>query len=252
MHKRILYNMISVMRKQEHIIHTTEIGVAIKSPQLPLWIILKHPINNIQSIQLFFSDFLQKHPEPLIGLVATEKIALLFAKLYNQPFSKREMVAYYLKENIKSYETANNYIRPPTQIQDIKLVQKWIHDFYITTLNVTPPSFSASSASNGNKSHNLTNTQIYLLKTENEVVAMGMISDAIDNICRINLIYTPPHLRGRGYGKQMVHGLVSMVQAEGHIPMLYTTLENTIANKLYQSLGFIKAGQLTEILFVKH
>jgi len=259
--------MINFMHKQEHITYITEFGVAIKSPQLPLWI-LKRPIdynNTEHNIQIFFSGFLEKHPEPLIGLVADEKTALICAKFYNKPFSKREIVAYYLEENIKG-KIVNSHIRPPTQTQDIKLVQKWIYEFYIETLNVTPPSFSVEGLSKAlkkekqeekqekkqkekQKPKNLPNTQIYLLKNETETVAMGMLSDVVDNICRINLIYTPPHLRGRGYGKQIVHGLVSIVQNNGHIPMLYTTLENIFANKLYQSLGFVKAGQLTEILF---
>jgi len=260
--------MISFMREQEHIAYTTEFGVAIKSPQLPLWILLHEKKNTEQqnlkqkqseNIQLFFNTFLQKYPQCLIGLVAEEKTALICAKLYNKPFNKRDMAAYYLKEKIASYtmkEMGDKNIHPLTQTQDIKLVQKWIHNFYIETLNVAPPSFQKQQqeSKKKDKPKNLPNTQIYLLKDEkkNETVAMGMLSDVVDNICRINLIYTPPHLRGRGYGKQMVCGLVSIAQNKGIYPMLYTTLDNAIANKLYQSLGFIKAGQLTEILFSTH
>ena len=257
------------MREQEHIIYSTELGVAVKSPQLPVWIfIFKYP-KTIQSMQVFFGNFLKKHPEPLIGVVAEENIASVCAQLYGKPFNKREIVAYYLKENIKenikknikdnikSYEPENNVICPLNQPQDIKLIQKWIHDFYVETLNVTPPSFSYETSKQGKQESkkdipkNSLNTQIYLLKdkNKNETVAMGMLSGVVDHICRINLIYTPPHLRGKGYGKQMVYELASIVQYEKQTPMLYTTSDNLIANKLYQSLGFTKAGQLTEILF---
>ena len=249
------------MRQQEHIMHSTEIGVAVKCPLLPTWVIIfKYP-QLLQNTQLFFNDFLQKYPEPLIGVVADEKTALICAQVYGKPFNKREMVAYYLNKNINitGYTMGNNRnnglkickLTQTQDITDIKLVQKWIRDFYIETLNVNPPSFS-SQESNKKNSQNLSKTQIYLLKDnhKNETMAMGMLSGDVDHICRINLIYTPPHLRGKGYGKQMVHELASIVQYEKKTPMLYTTTDNIIANKLYQSLGFIKAGQLTEILFL--
>ena len=90
--------------------------------------------------------------------------------------------------------------------------------------------------------------QIFLLCENSRAVAMGLLSGAGET-CRLNLIYTPPEFRGKGYGKKIVAALVSKARESSQIPVLYTAAENFAANNLYLSLGFKEAGRLTEVRF---
>jgi predicted GNAT family acetyltransferase len=59
------------------------------------------------------------------------------------------------------------------------------------------------------------------------------------NAAAIALVYTPPDLRGRGYGGSATAAVVDKVRAEG-LPTacLYTDLENPAANHCYAKIGF--------------
>ncbi len=66
----------------------------------------------------------------------------------------------------------------------------------------------------------------------------------------IGSVYTPAHLRGRGYGGAVVHALSVRLLAEGaRYVALYTDLANPISNRLYARIGFVPLLDQTEIIW---
>ena len=72
-----------------------------------------------------------------------------------------------------------------------------------------------------------------------EPVSMAAWTGATRNGVRINTVYTPPHLRRRGYATAVVSVLSSMLLREGKsFCALYTDLSNPTSNSIYQRIGY--------------
>jgi uncharacterized protein len=55
---------------------------------------------------------------------------------------------------------------------------------------------------------------------------------------RIQMVYTPPESRRRGYARACVGEVSTRIRAEGNRCMLYADLANPVANALYRELGY--------------
>jgi predicted GNAT family acetyltransferase len=59
------------------------------------------------------------------------------------------------------------------------------------------------------------------------------------NGIRVNFVYTPPELRGRGYASNLVARLSQRLLDEGRrFCFLFTDLANPVSNSIYQKLGY--------------
>lgn len=70
-------------------------------------------------------------------------------------------------------------------------------------------------------------------------VSMAAWAGRTGRIVRVNYVYTPPELRGRGYASVCVASLTQQLLDEGHArSCLYTDLSNPTSNKIYQAIGY--------------
>lgn len=69
-------------------------------------------------------------------------------------------------------------------------------------------------------------------------VAMAASRNPSCGVARIGPVYTPPDLRGRGYGSAVTAAASADIQALNAVPVLYTDLANPTSNKIYQRLGY--------------
>ena len=73
----------------------------------------------------------------------------------------------------------------------------------------------------------------------NRPVAMASFSGETPRGMRINGVYTPPELRGRGYASAAVAGLTQyLLDAGRKFCFLYTDLANPTSNRIYQAIGY--------------
>lgn len=71
------------------------------------------------------------------------------------------------------------------------------------------------------------------------------------NGCGVNLVYTPPRYRGRGYASALVADLSrSLLDAGFQFCFLYTDLANPTSNRIYQQLGYRPVADASEWIFV--
>jgi predicted GNAT family acetyltransferase len=68
-------------------------------------------------------------------------------------------------------------------------------------------------------------------------------------VARIGPVYTPPELRGRGFGSAVTAAATRDVLDEGAVPVLYTDLANPTSNKIYQQLGYRRVEDRAQLAF---
>lgn len=84
----------------------------------------------------------------------------------------------------------------------------------------------------------------YILKNKsNKVVCMASYT-IVDNMARINHVFTPQEERGKAYCANLINNLSNKLLNENIIPMLYTDYNYIPSNKSYINAGFIKDGIL--------
>ena len=69
-------------------------------------------------------------------------------------------------------------------------------------------------------------------------VSMAGLTPPVEGVVRVQLVYTPPEHRGKGYASACVASLSKQVRDEGHRCILYTDLGNPISNSVYRRIGY--------------
>lgn len=79
----------------------------------------------------------------------------------------------------------------------------------------------------------------WVLEAEGQRVAMSAFNAALPEAVQVGGVYTPPELRGRGYGRAVVAASLRDASTEGvERAILFTDDENIGAQKAYRALGF--------------
>ncbi len=69
-------------------------------------------------------------------------------------------------------------------------------------------------------------------------VSMAALTLPVEGVVRVQLVYTPPKNRGKGYASACVASLSKHVRDEGHRCILYTDLGNPVSNSIYRRIGY--------------
>ena len=81
-------------------------------------------------------------------------------------------------------------------------------------------------------------------------LAMSAVNARLPDCVQIGGVYTPPSLRGRGHGGDVVAGQLLELRAEGvRRAVLFTNHDNDPAVRAYQRLGFVRVGDYGIVLF---
>jgi GNAT superfamily N-acetyltransferase len=73
---------------------------------------------------------------------------------------------------------------------------------------------------------------------DNGPVSAACQSEPQEGVVSIQAVYTPSHLRNRGYATACVAALTARILASGHRPILYTNLANPTSNSIYREIGY--------------
>ncbi len=83
-----------------------------------------------------------------------------------------------------------------------------------------------------------------------EPVAMTGWGGRTPVTARVNAVYTPPHLRGRGHASNLVAGVSQHLFDQGCTYLtLFTDLTNPVSNSIYQKIGYRPVADLTKVRF---
>lgn len=82
------------------------------------------------------------------------------------------------------------------------------------------------------------------------IVSMAAWAGPTPNGVRVNFVYTPPELRGRGFASNCVATLTRQLLASGRKSVfLFTDMANPVSNRIYQRIGYRHIADQQKILF---
>jgi len=91
---------------------------------------------------------------------------------------------------------------------------------------------------------------LFVWEAGNVVVSMAAITVAQGGVSRVQLVYTPPQHRRRGFASACVAALTARELATpGRTCMLNTDLSNPTSNGIYQAIGYRRVGEAEELRF---
>lgn len=92
--------------------------------------------------------------------------------------------------------------------------------------------------------------ELIVWEDDDRPVSIAGVSAPIAGMSRIGPVYTPPDLRGRGYGSAVTHAAGRKALDDGATEvLLFTDLDNPTSNSIYQRLGFRPIADYATIHF---
>ncbi|UCD02573.1 MAG: GNAT family N-acetyltransferase [Promethearchaeota archaeon] len=208
--------------------------------------------DDLKSIDILAETLLQKKMD-LPGVLGLKEGAKKFTKLWckNKKLKSqliRNERVYKLEKVVEETLGDRDFIRGTEENQT--LILNWAKDFILEALPETEESKITRSLEALVK--DIKNKKIFLLMDENEVVSMARKAGKTPNGNLVNLVYTPPELRRRGYATECVAKLSKYLLDEGNkFCFLFTDLINPISNSIYQKIGYRQVIDVDEYRFIK-
>lgn len=177
----------------------------------------------------------------LVGVLGPQPLSRGFADLWTRhtglPARLKFAERLYRLDKVRPVVGVPGELRRATEA-DHDLVLHWSVDFNLEALGEADPeqierfvslSLTADPQSRGR----------YLWFDGDQAVSMvGYMSPTINGM-RIGPLYTPPELRGRGYGSACTAGVSQWLLDQGRtFVLLYTDLSNSTSNHIYQNIGY--------------
>jgi uncharacterized protein len=125
---------------------------------------------------------------------------------------------------------------------DRATLEEWYRDYNIEALNETD---SAAALNDAKRSltQRYNDDRQYVLELNGELVAASAFNAVVSPFVQIGGVWTPLSLRGRGYARACVAGMLAIAGREGFTDaILFTGDDNAPAIKAYRAIGFDLRG----------
>ncbi|WP_433242342.1 GNAT family N-acetyltransferase [Streptosporangium sp. CA-135522] len=127
---------------------------------------------------------------------------------------------------------------------DLELLVRWGTEFQIEADVAVPSDLTALVASR------ISREELVVWETGGRAVAFAGTTSPIAGVSRVGPVYTPPHLRGKGYGAAVTHAVTAKARAAGAAQvLLFTDLANPASNSIYQAIGYRPVADYASIVF---
>jgi len=132
--------------------------------------------------------------------------------------------------------------------RDVELVAEWCVAYSLEALGERDgPQLREGCRASMERS--LVEGHTWILKDRGTPVAKSSFNTVITEAVQIGGVYTPPELRGRGYGRCVVAASLLDARADGaQKAILFTGEGNVAAQKAYEALGFRHVGDYRILL----
>ncbi len=170
------------------------------------------------------------------GVIGQFQIATNFAKVWEQRTGCSSTIKMkqriYKLEKVKGVKLSPGKIRT-ADINDIEFVSDWVYRFSEDILEKITLDNARKFAKEAIK-----RSSVYLWQ-EKEPVSIAAYSRPTKNGISVNLVYTPPKFRNKGYATSCVASLSKLLLQKGYkFCTLYTDLLNPTSNSIYIKIGY--------------
>ncbi len=125
---------------------------------------------------------------------------------------------------------------------DAEGLAKWRADYCVEALS-SPDTAETVQAARNEISYGIECGTVFILESDRPL-AMASYNAQIPDVVQIGGVWTPPDLRGRGYGRAVTAGaLIAARNAGTHKAVLFTPTTNQAAQRAYESIGFEAVGR---------
>jgi predicted GNAT family acetyltransferase len=90
---------------------------------------------------------------------------------------------------------------------------------------------------------------LFLLEREGQIVSTCAYNARLPDAVQLGGVYTPPALRGHGYGRAVTAGALLLTREEGVSRAVLFTHEQGPARRAYEAIGFQVIGDFGLVLF---
>lgn len=126
---------------------------------------------------------------------------------------------------------------------DQALATRWAHAFAADVESPMPTDIGEVVGRHIEQQH------LYLWDVDGEVCAMAVGAVRGLSTARIGLVYTPPELRGRGFGSLVTAHLAKHLQGVATHIALFAETQNPTSNRIYQAIGFRAVADRIDVSF---
>lgn len=191
------------------------------------------------------ATYLARRDLPLSGVIGPREPAELFARLWRP----RLPVQVEMEQRIYRLDSVSPVHLSPGRLRladrtDLDLLAQWIQEFCSEALTEISPEQARQLAESSIAG------KAFFLWQDGEAVSMVKKTRPTFNGIALNLVFTPPRFRKRGYATSCVASLCRQLLAEDYkFCCLYTDLANPTSNKIYMDIGFRPVADSVSIKF---
>ena len=209
---------------------------------------LQTPPNNIiitkgspADISLLATELAKKVGPEVAGLVGPVSASEIFAPLFSSLRGHQSRLAMhqgvYELRKVQMPKSVVGELRQAT-LDEIPAAAKWIEAFVVECIPHEAHLWTAVGHAK-NAEDKIKKGFIHFLRVNGEAVSMAALGRPTERGVTINLVYTPPALRGKGYASETVARLSQKALDQGfQFCTLYTDLSNPTSNSIYQKVGY--------------
>ena len=151
----------------------------------------------------------------------------------------------YRLERVEPPDGVPGAVRLATEA-DRDLLIEWVDAFLIEALDRADPDQAAAMVNRSLR----TATRTWYLWEDGGPVSVAAAGGPTPNGIRIGPVYTPPHMRRRGYASAVTAATSQAELEKGRrFIFLFTDLSNATSNKIYQAIGYEPVIDIDQVTF---
>jgi predicted GNAT family acetyltransferase len=183
------------------------------------------------------------------GVNAHSATALAFAHLWaertGRGFKPGMSLRIYELREVNPPQKTPGHMRPARE-DEFDLLAEWVYRFNV---DCQLPEINREEAREI-ATRLLASGSIFFWEADGQVVSMAGRGRTSSHGITVNMVYTPPELRGRGYASACVAALSQQLLDNGwQFCTLYTDLANPTSNDIYQRIGYRPVCDSMEYVF---
>jgi uncharacterized protein len=193
------------------------------------------------------ADYFLREGIAVLGITGPKPSVRFFAEYWKTRTGKdahlKTSYRLYACERVLIQRYSRGCLRPATK-NDEPLATKWAAEF-------------CRDAGIEDETDSMTDRVPYLIAKaslhlwdDDQIVSMAMVQRETEHGISISMVYTPAHLRNRGYATSCVAGVTQrMLDSGKKFCCLYADLTNPTSNSIYQKIGYTPVFDSEDLAF---